>query len=170
MDAELYGSKAALAMLSDEANRHLHDPAELVSLDRLLPWTRMVRDGSVTHEGERVDLLELARAQRENMVLKPTLLHGGLGVVMGWQVDDDEWDGHLRSALGGSYVLQRRIHAVPELFPSAEGPQPWVLRWGVFLTSRGYGGAMVGGTTDLTGAELAYGGTSVCSCCFHENG
>jgi hypothetical protein len=44
-----------------------------------------------------------------------------------------------------------------------------VLRWGVFLTSRGYGGAMVGGTTDLTGAELAYGGTSVCSCCFHEN-
>ncbi len=45
-----FGSKAALAMLSDQRNRHLFTAAELASLDRILPWTRMVRPGPVTLE------------------------------------------------------------------------------------------------------------------------
>src|SRR6202790_1397502 len=68
--SELYGCKGALALLSDEANRHLCTAAELASLDRLLPWTRMARSGSVSVGGERVDLLEYATAQRENLILK----------------------------------------------------------------------------------------------------
>ena len=168
MDSELYGSKAALAMLSDEANRHLHDPAELASLDRLLPWTRMVRDGSVTVDGERVALPEFAVEQQHELVLKPTMLHGGSGVVLGWQVDADEWSRQLRQAMDGPYVLQRRIRAVPELFPAPGGTQPWLLRWGVFTVSRGYGGVIAGGTTDLDGSlQTAATGASL-GCCFHE--
>jgi len=169
MDSELYGSKAALAMLSDEANRHRYDPAELASLDRLLPWTRMVRDGSVTVDGERVELPEFALDQRQDLVLKPTMLHGGSGVVLGWQVDADEWSRQLQAAMDGPYVLQRRIGAVPELFPAAEGTQPWLLRWGVFTVSRGYGGVIVGGSTDLDGSlQTAATGASL-GCCFHED-
>jgi glutathionylspermidine synthase len=43
LDSEMFASKAALAMLSDEANRSALDPDQLASLDRILPWTRMVR-------------------------------------------------------------------------------------------------------------------------------
>src|SRR5208282_1814678 len=86
MDAELYGSKGALALLSDEANRHLYDDAELASMDRILPWTRMVRPGPVTVNSEQADLTEYAIAQRDELILKPTLLHGGTGVVPGWLV------------------------------------------------------------------------------------
>jgi hypothetical protein len=60
MDAELYGSKGALALLSDEANRHLYQPDQLASLDRILPWTRMVRGGPATVGGTTIDLEEYA--------------------------------------------------------------------------------------------------------------
>jgi hypothetical protein len=106
----------------------------------------MVRSGSVTVDGERADLLEYATARRENLILKPTAMHGGLGVVMaGWLTGPQEWEQQLRASLNGPWVLQRRIRPVPELFPGEDGPQPWVLTWGAFLCGRGYGGMWVRG-------------------------
>jgi len=169
MDTELYGSKAALAMLSDEEHRHLHHEAELASLDRLLPWTRMVRDGSVTVDGERVDFREFTTAERENLVLKPTMMHGGLGVVLGWTVDADEWGRQLAAATDGPYVVQRRIRAVPELFPADGGLRPTLLNWGVFTVASGYGGAIVRASTDLDGSTLNSAAGAALTCCFHED-
>ena len=63
MDSQLYASKGALALLSDEANRHLCSAAELASLDRLLPWTRMMRPGLVTVDGEQVELTRIRLRQ-----------------------------------------------------------------------------------------------------------
>jgi hypothetical protein len=168
MDAELYGSKAALAMLSDEANRDLLTPAERESLDRLLPWTRMVRPGPVHAGGEEADLLRYAAAHRAELVLKPTMLHGGLGVVLGWLTGPDDWDAAVRAALDGPYVLQRRIRAAPEPFPAAGGPEEQVVNWGVFTVGRGYGGAIVRGSTDLGGGVLNSAGGATLGCCFAE--
>jgi hypothetical protein len=168
VDSEVFGSKGALAMLSDEANRHLCTAAELASLDRLLPWTRMARSGTVTVDGERVDLLEYATAERENLILKPTAMHGGLGVTAGWLTDAQAWDERLRASLDGPWVLQRRVRPVPELFPGEGGLEPWVLTWGAFLCGRGYGGMWVRGTTDpdTGGINMATGASA--TCCFHE--
>lgn len=176
MDAELYGSKAALAMLSDEANRHTLTPAERTSLDRLLPWTRMVRKEDVTAGGETVELRDYARAEREQLVLKPTLMHGGLGVVLGWTVDDAEWDRQLVAATDGPYVLQRRIAGAPEPFPAAPagpagpaagGTVPTLLNWGVFTVDSGYGGAIVRGATELGGSVMNSAAGAALTCCFH---
>jgi hypothetical protein len=168
LDAEVYGSKGALALLSDEANRHLCTADELASLDRLLPWTRMVRPGPVTVDGERADLLEYALGQRGELVLKPTALHGGLGVVAGWLASEQDWDQQLRAAMNGPFVLQRRVRPVPELFPAEGGLEPWVLTWGAYLGSGGYGGMWVRGTadTDTGGINMATGASA--TCCFHE--
>jgi hypothetical protein len=169
MDSELYGSKGALALLSDEANRHLFTAAEQASLDRLLPWTRMVRPGPVTVAGEQVDLLEYAAGNRENLILKPTALHGGLGITPGWLTDADEWDGQLRASMDGPFVLQRRVRPVPEQFPGTDGPESWVLTWGGFLCRRGYGGMWVRGSADpdAGGVNMATG--AYATCCFHES-
>jgi hypothetical protein len=169
MDSQLYGSKGALALLSDEENRHLCTPAELASLDRLLPWTRMVRPGQVTVDGERGDLLEYALDNRENLVLKPTAKHGGLGVVAGWLTDAEEWDRQVRAAMNEPFVLQRRVRPVPELFPADGGLEPYVLTWGAFLCGPGYGGMWVRGTTDpdTGGVNMATGASA--TCCFHES-
>jgi hypothetical protein len=169
MESQLYGSKGALALLSDETNRHLCTPAELASLDRLLPWTRMARPGQVTVDGERVDLLEYAEGNRENLVLKPTARHGGLGVQAGWLTDDEEWSRQLRAAMNEGFVLQRRVRPVPELFPGERGLESFVLTWGAYLCG-GYGGMWVRGTTDpdTGGVNMATGASA--TCCFHEMG
>ncbi|MGH3158552.1 MAG: hypothetical protein ACRDNF_18535 [Streptosporangiaceae bacterium] len=168
MDSELYGSKGALAMLCDEDVRARCTPAERASLDRLLPWTRMARQGPVTVDGEQADLLEYAVAERENLVLKPVALHGGLGVTAGWLAGPEDWAQQVCQAMGGPFVLQQRIRPVPELFPAPGGARPWVLTWGAFLCSGGYGGMWVRGTTDIEtgGVNMATGASA--TCCFHE--
>lgn len=170
MGSELYSSKGALALLSDEANRHLFDERELATLDRCLPWTRMVRPGPVTVPAGRVLLEDHALAEREELILKPTLLHGGSGVIPGWQTEPDEWKGLIADAMGKEYVLQRRIHPFTEPFPRADGPgfEDWVLLWGVFLGARGYAGTFLRGTpTGETGVvNMATGATG--TCCFHQ--
>jgi len=96
---------AALAMLSDERNRHLFTTAELASIDRILPWTRAVRPGPVTLEdGQRADLLDYAISHQDDLILKPTLRYGGQDVLPGWhhQTSPELWRKQLARALDGS--------------------------------------------------------------------
>jgi hypothetical protein len=167
MDAGLYGSKGALALLSDEANRHLYSAEELAALDRILPWTRMVRPGPVTVDGRSVDLAEYALANQEELILKPTLMHAGQGVLPGWTADPQVWRDTVRDAMGEPFVLQRRVRAVPEVFPTDDGSEEWTLTWGAFMVSKGYGGMFMRGTRDPNATvNMATGATG--TCCFHE--
>ncbi|MFJ9864315.1 hypothetical protein [Streptomyces sp. NPDC101165] len=151
MDCSAYASKGALAMLSDERNRQLFSAEERDSLDRILPWTRMVRPGQVMLEsGERVDLVEYALANQQDLALKPTLMSGGNGVVLGWApgLSAQEWREQITAALDGPYVIQRRIRPALELFPDDDGElRPWTALWGVFTVAAGYGGAFARATT-----------------------
>ncbi|HEU4945920.1 MAG TPA: hypothetical protein VFT31_02090 [Kribbella sp.] len=172
MDSDLFASKGALAMLSDEHNRSLFDPTELASLDRTLPWTRMVRAGQVTLEdGSQVELVDYALEHQSDLALKPTLLHGGAGVLLGWrqEVSAELWEEQVRAALDGPYVLQRRVRPVPELFATDDGDAvPWIVNWGVFTVVNGYGGVWARATTVESNIEVinvdrgAYAG-----CCLH---
>ncbi len=162
LDSELFGSKAALAMLSDQRNRHLFTAAELASLDRILPWTRMVRPGPVTLEdGQTVDLLDYALRSQDDLVLKPTLRYGGQDVLPGWhqQTSPGLWRDRLVSALDGPFVIQRRIRPVPELFPGERAADrdhqdqaaghrselvPWIVAWGLYTGASGFGGIITG--------------------------
>jgi hypothetical protein len=165
LDSAVFSSKGALAMLSDEANRPLFDPEELASLDRILPWTRMVRPGPVTLEdGRRVDLLDYALAHRHDLALKPTLMHSGQGVLLGWRADTSPqaWEEQIRAALDGPYVIQRRIRPAPEPFPAQGGdPVPWLVCWGAFTTSKGYGGVWTRASTVESNVEVINLGATV---------
>lgn len=175
MDSEVFASKGALAMLSDERNRHLLSADERASLDRILPWTRMVRPGPVTLEdGSTVDLVEYAIAHQDDLAIKPTLLHGGNGVLLGWHDDTtaEQWRAQLTDALDGPYVVQRRIRPVPEYFPGDDGAQvPWIVAWGVFTVANGYGGVFArANTVDSNVALINLGSGSSVGCAMHELG
>jgi hypothetical protein len=158
MDDAVFASKGALAMLSDENNRSLFSPQELAGLDRILPWTRIVQPGPVTLEdGSRVELLDYALTHRDDLALKPTNLHGGHGVVLGWHSDTtaESWEERVRAAMDEPYVVQRRIRPVPELFPSDDGePAAWIIAWGVYTMARGYGGTFARGSTVESNVEV----------------
>lgn len=170
MDSGLYSSKGALAMLSDEKNRPLFDAWELASLDRILPWTRMMRPGLVTlKDGREVDLLSYALTHQHVLALKPTLLHGGKGVLLGWREDvtPQVWAEQVRAALDGPYVIQRRVEPVPELFTADDGELvPWIVAWGAFTVASGYGGIFARAATVDSNVEVIGVGTgaSVGSC------
>jgi hypothetical protein len=158
LDSGLYSSKGALAMLSAEENRSRFDPDELAALDRVLPWTRMVRPGAVALEdGRRVDLLRYALTHRHDLALKPTALHGGSGVLLGWSrgTTADAWEEAIRGALDGPYVLQRRVRPVPELFPAGAGDTiPWIVNWGAYSMASGYGGSFARAMTAESQIEV----------------
>jgi hypothetical protein len=169
MDADLYGSKGALALLSDEQYRHCYSDEELASLDRILPWTRMVRPGPVTVGDRQVELLEYALADQRELIIKPTMMHGGIGLVSGWLTSADEWRQQLEAAMDGPYVLQRRVYPTAEWFPADDGPQQWWINWAAFLGSRGYGGMYVRGSRDPDRpVNMNTGATG--TCCFHPMG
>ncbi|MGW5210582.1 hypothetical protein ACWEQO_05020 [Streptomyces sp. NPDC004051] len=175
LDAELYGNKGALALLSDDRYRPSFSAGERACIDRFLPWTRPVRATATDEDGSPVDLPRLARDRQDDLVLKPTLLHGGTGVVPGWTVTPAEWEARLRDALDGPYVLQRRVRPEPEVFPADDGPgtQELFLNWGVFLTGPGvgdgdgYNGCLVRGSTDPEVGVVSMSGGARVACAFH---
>ncbi|MFE4514938.1 hypothetical protein ACFRMQ_12200, partial [Kitasatospora sp. NPDC056783] len=154
LDAELYGNKGTLAMLSDEQHRDLFDADELACVDRLLPWTRYVRPHATDPGGTRVDLVAHALAHRDELILKPTLLHGGHGITAGWETDPAEWESRVTSAMNGPYVLQHRVRPAAEPFPDGHGGvRDLYLNWGLYLGARtaaddGYAGGFVRASAD----------------------
>jgi hypothetical protein len=146
LDSDIFASKAALAMVSDDANRHLFTAAELESIDRIVPWTRMIRPGPVTvPDGSRADLLAYAVAHQDELVLKPSMGWEGIGVVPGWEdLSPEQWQVQIASASEPWYVIQERVRPEPELFPDEDGQLvPWLPVWGLFTGSPGFGGIYV---------------------------
>jgi hypothetical protein len=150
LDAELFGSKGALALLSEPGGQVGLTSEEQDACGRLLPWTRIVRPGPVVlGDGSSGDLLEYAVAHRSELVLKPAALHGGKGVVMGWHPDltPEEWCTHLAEAVNSPYVLQEMIEPILEVFPTGEGValEPWCVSWGIYTMVNGYAGILIRG-------------------------
>ena len=73
-------------------------------------WTRVVSDRrTVSPGGDRTDLLEYARRERESLVLKPNRSYGGEGVMVGPTVTQGEWDAAIDRALADDdrWVVQQ---------------------------------------------------------------
>jgi hypothetical protein len=78
-------------------------------------WTRVVSDRRTrSPAGDRIDLLEFARRERESLVLKPNRSYGGEGVMVGPTVTPSEWDAAIDRALADDdrWVVQQ-VAAIP---------------------------------------------------------
>ena len=74
--------------------------------------------GRTTHDGAPVELLDFIARHRDQLVLKPNDEYGGKGIVLGWEVGDDEWNAAIRTAMREPYIVQQRIALPKESFPS----------------------------------------------------
>ncbi|UQI45975.1 hypothetical protein M1P56_17830 [Streptomyces sp. HU2014] len=119
--SHLAHKKSVLALLTDPAAGGLLPPSEAAAARDLVPWTRLVRAGPTTcPEGRRTGLLDLARARRAHLVLKPNDDYGGKGVLCGWETTDQAWHSALGRALLTPHVLQERVP-----LPTAPYPAPY---------------------------------------------
>ena len=110
ISAEL-DQKSVFELFTDPAlAERLFTVEERQVMRRHVLWTRLVAARHTTSAlGQRVDLLEHARAERESLVLKPNRAYGGEGVMVGHAVEQSEWERALDRALAEprGWVLQQ---------------------------------------------------------------
>ncbi len=152
--AKLLHKKMSLALLSDERYARLYTAGQRAAIARHIPWTRKVRHGPTEHRGRRVpDLVEYVARGRERLVLKPNDEYGGKGVLLGWDVDQHEWEDALTVALSRSYVVQEAVPIPREPFPLAlDGIE--FIDLAMDLDPFVFGGAVPGSMTRLSSSAL----------------
>jgi uncharacterized circularly permuted ATP-grasp superfamily protein len=119
--AKLAHKKASFAVLSDPQYAHLFTDEQREAIRRHIPWTRVVREGVVEHEGREWTMRELLDASRERLVLKPNDDYGGHDVVVGHATSPEEWSAAIERAFAGTYVVQECIPMHREPIPVFEG-------------------------------------------------
>jgi len=115
--AKLLHKKMSLALLSDERYAALYTSQQLKAIETHIPWTRKMREGHTTYRGRTVDLVDLVTRQRDRFVLKPNDEYGGKGVVLGWTVEQHEWEQTILAGLTASYVVQEKVSVPRYPFP-----------------------------------------------------
>jgi uncharacterized circularly permuted ATP-grasp superfamily protein len=105
--AKLLHKKMSLALLSDPRYAGIYDATQRAAIRRHIPWTRRVRP----------ELAEEIARRRETLVLKPNDEYGGKGVVLGWTVDQPEWEAAIEVATTQSYVVQEAVEIPRVPFP-----------------------------------------------------
>lgn len=146
--------KAIFAVLTDDELQDLFDPEERAAIAAHVPWTRRVREGYTQRDGRRVDLIDLIRRQRAELVMKPNDEYGGKGVFIGWEMTDAEWEAALATALRSSYVVQGKVELLRQSFPELSpglGFRDLVVDLDPFV----FEGEVEGFLTRLSGTSLA---------------
>ncbi|GAA0944941.1 hypothetical protein [Virgisporangium aurantiacum] len=167
--AELCGSKAALALLWQPSVRDRLSERERALVADLVPWTGRLRPAVTTEDGTTVPAVDHCRRHRADLVLKPAMLQGGAGVVMGNQTTDAEWSAAVESGLRADYVVQRHVAAAPETFLEGWPRRPVrrTVNLGVHVIGGGYAGLVArAARADAPGiVSLGLGG-ALLGCCF----
>lgn len=110
--------KTSLAVLSDEKNQGLYGRDEQQAINDHIPWTRTVEERLTVHDSRPVDLIPYILRYRERFVLKPSDEYGGKGIVLGWLVDDHEWEQAVLAAMASPHIVQERVEIPWETYPS----------------------------------------------------
>ncbi|HZS43650.1 MAG TPA: circularly permuted type 2 ATP-grasp protein [Blastocatellia bacterium] len=109
--------KMLFGILTDERYARYFSEAQQNLIKAHVPWTRGVVERRTKYYGEDVDLCDLIRRNRDNLVLKPNDEYGGKGIFIGWESDDAKWDEAIQIALQGDYLVQERVQTGHEEFP-----------------------------------------------------
>ena len=147
-----FDHKSVFEILTDEAIA-----SKLFSADdrrlfrRHVLWTRIVGDRRTTlPQGRSGELMDYARNNREQLVLKPNRAYGGTGVLIGSATDQKEWEKQLNEAAAladdpsASWVVQAATRLPVHEFPvvGADGRvfgEPFYAVMGFAATENGLG-------------------------------
>ena len=99
-----FDHKSCFEILTDaRLAEQLFSPEDCRLFDRHVLWTRLLADRRTTlPSGASGDLLEFARDNREQLVLKPNRGYGGQGVTMGAATETSIWESLINEAAATS--------------------------------------------------------------------
>jgi hypothetical protein len=151
---KIYHKKMIFGLLTDERNAHYFTPEQREYIARHIPWTRRVRPGKTTYQGQEIDLERFVLENRERMVLKPNDEYGGKGIVIGWETDDAAWQEAWQSAVQDIYVVQEKVVVAKEPFPTLQDDMIVFAERSVDCDPYIFEGEMAGMLTRLSAAAL----------------
>jgi len=168
--AWLLSTKLNLALLSELKDSNFLNHEEKEIIEKYIPWTRKVKPGETTYEGERIDLLRLLHTHKDNLVLKPLVGTGGYDIYVGRYTCGEKWNRVVEQALEAdnwqkldftspmteaqwkvfvqkaldvkSWVVQEYVDSPTYLYQQgAEGYGEHHAVWGFFMFGNTYAGA-----------------------------
>ncbi len=116
--ATLLHKTSIFALLSDEQCQADFSIEERDSIARHIPWTRVLRPGVTTYQGDPIDLLDFTRANRNRLLLKPNDTYDGKDITIGWESSTDEWDAAIKAGMESPCVVQEKVMIAYEPYPA----------------------------------------------------
>lgn len=105
--AHLLHQKSGLALLSEYVDWPECSAEEKALIDSSLPWTRLLREDKVKYQGNEHQLIELAKSNKDDFVLKPVGGCQGTGVCVGNRKTQEQWNELIDQALAeGDHIVQ----------------------------------------------------------------
>lgn len=143
----ILSDKRNLALLSEQEEGDLYEPAERARIARYIPWTRLLVEDFAERCGERVYLPDFVLAERERLVIKPGGAFGGEDVYVGSLLGASEWAARVDAALAdGRFLVQDFVPSATYLFQSPDGgAAPHEMVWGSFLFGSRFGSCLLRG-------------------------
>jgi hypothetical protein len=118
----VFFDKMLLPYLSDASLGLPLDAAERRLLDRIVPWTRFLRDEVVEFRGHRAPTPDICVEHRTELVLKKGNGFASSEVVIGAETDEPEWKGQVEHGLGErNWVVQELVQPPTVRLPFLDG-------------------------------------------------
>jgi uncharacterized circularly permuted ATP-grasp superfamily protein len=171
---KIYHKKMIFGLLTDEANTRYFSEEQLGYIARHIPWTRRVRAGKTTYQGQEIDLETFVMENRDRLVLKPNDEYGGKGIAIGWESDAASWKAAWDIALQDPYVVQEKVVVGKEPYPTIQDDMIIFAQRSVDCDPYIFEGKVAGTLTRLSSAALlnvtAGTGTTVPTFIIEERG
>jgi len=111
--SKIAGNKGCMAFMTDPRNHRHFTAEERTVIKAHVPWTAILVHEPRDYKGTDRDPFEVAQENREDMVVKPLNDYGGLGVMLGSEVSEADWEQVLGYSEAGGWCVQERV-AIPE--------------------------------------------------------
>lgn len=141
----LLSNKLNLALLSENLDSDCFSHEEKELIRKYVPWSRKIIPGYTTFGSEKVDLENFIRKNRDDLVIKPAEGYGGMGVYIGRNTTQKQWEECLETAIKEKHwLVQEHIELSSYLYQSGdEGCTLHEAVWGFFIFGPKYAGEWV---------------------------
>jgi hypothetical protein len=142
---DLLSNKFCLALLSENEDSDIYSSEEKETIKNHIPWTRKIIPGETTYRGKKIIMENFLAANKDRLVIKPSIGLGGNGVFIGTGTPEKQWQDLVNTALREKKSLvQELVDTAPGLYQVGEdGCAPHDTVWGVWVFGPLYGASFV---------------------------
>jgi len=114
----IVGNKKVLALLKEPRFQHIFDQEEIDLIEKLIPWTKVLKDHKVTYDDFTIDLRTFISENKDKFVIKPASSYGGKDVFLGNETEQNVWDKKIKENIKSEdWVVQEYVNIPQEIYP-----------------------------------------------------